>query len=456
MDFALEHIKEDGVAVKSNIRVLPTKNDGSIDDKALLGANEAARILFGTTKDKDDSKANASLYPEHILPTKSIIKEGALIVIFQSFDNLSFAYVKSGSYFQNRNGIFPHASFIGRSFGSIVRSSDREGYGFVHLLKPTPELWTRTLPHRTQIIHELDASMMCHYLELRPNMNVCESGTGSGSMSHAILRSIAPYGKLYTHEFNEVRAQKAKEEFEKNGVAHMVEVIHRDVCGKVSEGGFYTKNNQKVHAVLLDLPEPWLAVPYAAKVLRRGSGRIASYSPCVEQVQRCTKALRAHGFHSIRTLEFRLREYYVDRVQLERPPQEKRPRLEQDELHHLAYVKQPKLAKDDDDGAGKDSNSEAEKNTTTTDDDNDSEKKVDVVMDDTTTTKNGENKETKTSTKQIICTRPFNNIKGHSAFITFATVGLRVLNPNNNSNNTPSNNSSNSNQNNKKNNGAKG
>jgi 16S rRNA A1518/A1519 N6-dimethyltransferase RsmA/KsgA/DIM1 with predicted DNA glycosylase/AP lyase activity len=88
------------------------------------------------------------------------------------------------------------------------------------------------LPHRTQIVHELDSSMIIHYLDIGPNMTVCESGTGSGAMSHAILRSIAPRGMLHTYEFNGMRAKRARLEFEGHGLGHLVEVHHRDVCGK--------------------------------------------------------------------------------------------------------------------------------------------------------------------------------------------------------------------------------
>lgn len=409
MDFALKHVKYDGVAVQSKIRVLCV-NDGSsshnnggsiphnnesvslFDDKLLVASNQAARDLFGVTND-DDDHANAKFYPERTLPPTSMIEAGSLIVIFESFDTLNFVYATPGEHFRNRNGWFPHDDFIGKPFGSIVRSRDNQGYGFVYLLKPTPELWARSLTHRTQIVHELDASMICHFLELRPNMIVCESGTGSGALSHAILRSIAPHGTLHTYEFNESRAIKAKEEFAKNGVSHLVEVVHGDVCGKDEKGGGFGLSPQTAHAVMLDLPEPWLAVPHAAHVLKSG-GRVASYSPCVEQAQRCIAIMKETGFHSIRTLEFRLREHYVDEVEMWSPPKEKRPRLELNELHHLAYVQKGDDAQD---GVTEINRSEQ---------DVDTRKKDDHRK------------------RKIICTRPFNNMRGHTAFLTFATAGV--------------------------------
>ena len=257
--------------------------------------------------------------------------------------------------------------------------------------------------------------MIVHNLNLTPNMTVCESGTGSGAMSHCILRSIAPYGKLHTYEFNKVRADKARVEFEGHGLGHLVEVHHRDVCGKMAllkkstdhqsdhagasnnkqisgddEGGFQI-GESVAHAIFLDLPEPWLAVPHAAHTLKQ-SGRICSYSPCMEQTQRTVAALKKCGFHSIQTIEARLKEYYVDEVEMEAPPTDLPviPTQESVSLEKERHVNDGVLEKQHNDEA---------------------------------TDEMDENPSISYPKKRKICARPFAQMRGHTAFLTFATAG---------------------------------
>ena len=77
----------------------------------------------------------------------------------------------------------------------------------------TPELWSLSLPHRTQIIYTPDSSLIVCQLDLQPGSLVAEAGTGSGSLTHALARAVAPYGHVYTFEFHEQRAKIAAQEF---------------------------------------------------------------------------------------------------------------------------------------------------------------------------------------------------------------------------------------------------
>mmetsp|Transcript_37837 Transcript_37837/g.80821 ORF Transcript_37837/g.80821 Transcript_37837/m.80821 type:complete len:517 (+) Transcript_37837:100-1650(+) len=516
MDFGRSMIKTPGLVAQSNIRLVDETHlgDDPLDRLVCRASNEAAKDLFlgndnpsvpppqkaGANADDNDggihdnekaaggesspSVSNAgggtaittsctnmsdaiqkkllplvdsSLYDEqHLPPARRLIQPGDLVVVFESFNELNFVYAAPNAIFSNRNGHFPHNDFIGKPYGCKIRSKNNHGLGFLYLLRPTPELWTRSLPHRTQIVHELDASMIIHYLNLCPNMIVCESGTGSGAMSHAILRSIAPRGKLHTYEFNKMRVEKAREEFEGHGLQHLVEVHHRDVCGKrallgpKNEGGGKSgekvskcadgegvsssnstikdgidesgDNNQRqnsedddgkggfqlgqavAHAIFLDLPEPWLAVPHAAHTIKP-NGRICSYSPCMEQTQRTVAAFRKHGFHSLRTVEARLKEYFVDEVEMEAPPADLPAVLteESSSLEKERCKNGGVLPKRD----------EAAQN---------AERASEMVK------TNGK----KRKGNRILCARPFAQMRGHTAFLTFATAG-NALQPDPNS-----------------------
>lgn len=91
---------------------------------------------------------------------------------------------------------------------------------------------------------------------------VCVTGTGSGSLSHAILRTIAPTGHLHTVEFHAQRAEKAIEEFKDHKVSHLVTVRNQDVCKE----GFGVTG--VADAVFLDIPSPWEAVIHAKRAMK--------------------------------------------------------------------------------------------------------------------------------------------------------------------------------------------
>jgi len=247
---------------------------------------------------------------------KEVIEMGDLVIIYVNFNTMYPVYVtetvlsKKGveveHIFQTKYGALKVPDLVGKKFGTKVQLTR----GYAYALHPTPELWTKTLPHRTQILYATDISMILCQLELRPGSVVVESGTGSGSLSHSIIRTIAPTGHLHTFDFHEQRVETARQEFSKHGLGDMVTCISRDVCGN----GFNLEN--KADAVFLDLPHPWEAVPHAKTAIKMTGGRICSFSPCIEQVQKTCESLKACGFNEISTLECLLREFQVKKITL--------------------------------------------------------------------------------------------------------------------------------------------
>ncbi|KAK9115518.1 hypothetical protein Sjap_014465 [Stephania japonica] len=240
--------------------------------------------------------------PSKKLSFQRLISNGDLVIVYERHDNMKAIKVCDKAELQNRFGVFKHSDWIGKPFGSRVLSNKG---GFVYLLAPTPELWTLVLSHRTQILYIADISFVVMYLEIVPGCVVLESGTGSGSLTTSLARAVAPTGHVYTFDFHEQRAAAAKEDFEKTGVSGMITVGVRDIQGQ----GFPEEFCGMADSVFLDLPQPWLAMPSAAKMLKQDAV-LCSFSPCIEQVQRSCETLKK-DFTDIRTFEVLLRTYEI-------------------------------------------------------------------------------------------------------------------------------------------------
>ncbi|MCJ1321807.1 tRNA (adenine-N(1)-)-methyltransferase catalytic subunit trm61 [Xylographa vitiligo] len=258
-------------------------------------------------------------------------------VVLRSSDDENEGY-SEGKVTNTRFGSFPHSTLIGVPWGSQVRASAvdtgsrgrksknlavaeiqgkkrkrdtkttrelrvdpdeddeqstlkvavRASTGFAHLLPPTPETWTTSLPHRTQVVYTPDYSYILQRLRVRPGTVVIEAGAGSGSFTHAAARAVYSgpsdvatqttgqarqskrgkrMGKVWSFEFHEQRVQKLKEEIRDHGLDDVVEITHRDVC---TDGFSVFKDGAQTvqaEAIFLDLPAPWIAL----KHLRRAS-----------------------------------------------------------------------------------------------------------------------------------------------------------------------------------------
>ena len=135
---------------------------------------------------------------------KEVIEEGDTVIIYVNIHSMYSLEVKTEkenkngeitqNIFQTSYGALKVKDLIGQRFGTKVQLTR----GYAYALYPTPDLWTRTLPHRTQILYATDISLIILQLELKPGSIVVESGTGSGSLAHSLVRTVAPTGHLYT------------------------------------------------------------------------------------------------------------------------------------------------------------------------------------------------------------------------------------------------------------------
>eukprot|EP00438_Fugacium_kawagutii_P033807 Skav216923 [mRNA] locus=scaffold1838:307443:311997:- [translate_table: standard] len=224
-------------------------------------------------------------------------REGDFVILWGSYTQVFGVQLKHGEISNNRFGNFHHDEIIGQCFGSKVRS--KRGGQWLALLRASPEFLTQSLTHRTQIVYHADISMLRCLLDVRPGKIICEAGTGSGSVSASLSRALRPHGKLYTFEFHEERQKQAAADFTTYGVSDVVVSQHRDVCNE----GFGEELKGKVDGVFLDLPAPWAAVPHVTECLVSG-GKLVTFSPCVEQVDKtATELRRGNRYFDVRMLE---------------------------------------------------------------------------------------------------------------------------------------------------------
>ncbi|VDK48816.1 unnamed protein product [Anisakis simplex] len=242
------------------------------------------------------------------LRSGDVIEEGDTVIVYVNFGTAYAVDVKRGCTLNMRYGALKHEFLIGKRYGSRVSATA----GYVYALRPSADLWTRTLPRRTQILYTPDCALIVMLLDAKPGSVLCESGTGSGSLSHALAMAISPKGHLYTHDIEEPRVKQVEDELKKHGLGDVTTCVNQNVC----EDGFFVEN--ACDGIFLDIPAPWTAISHAKRALSRvRGGRIVSFSPCIEQVQRVCSALRHHGFVQIETLELVPRKLKVVDMALE-------------------------------------------------------------------------------------------------------------------------------------------
>ena len=356
---------------------------------AISPSSQVSPFFYCGQKAQADSLAVLHLKRDLLIP-----------VVLHSRDELNEGY-DEGKVTNTRFGSFPHSTLIGAEWGSQVRASavdtgsrGRKGWegsgkkgrkrkrdeqfhnergtekenaqnvgivnqtdilhdqdtvatpkaaveaasGFVHILPPTPEIWTASLPHRTQVVYTPDYSYILNRIRARPGTVLIEAGAGSGSFTHAAARAVYngchtgkqgesdsrgldrdSFGKVYSFEFHEQRAHKLKDELKEHGLDNVVELTHRDVCQEGFVPFQAPPSSMNVNAIFLDLPAPWLAL----KHLTRGhpsspldpttSIHLCTFSPCIEQVQRTITTLRQLCWLEIEMVEIAAKRIEVRR-----------------------------------------------------------------------------------------------------------------------------------------------
>jgi tRNA (adenine57-N1/adenine58-N1)-methyltransferase len=173
------------------------------------------------------------------------------------------------------------------------------------LFRPTLVDYIYKLKRLTQIMYPKDLGAIVLYADIHPGDTVLESGVGSGALSLVLLRAVGEKGKVISVERREEFALLALRNLTKfyGRRPENFQLIIADIQH------FYL--SVMVDRVILDLPEPWLAIPAVSALLKEG-GLLTSFSPNVGQIQQTFKELRSNGFKDVSTFELIQRPWIVD------------------------------------------------------------------------------------------------------------------------------------------------
>jgi tRNA (adenine57-N1/adenine58-N1)-methyltransferase len=207
--------------------------------------------------------------------------------------------VEEGKKFHCHRGIVDLGELVGKPYGYEAVST----LGTRLRAMPVDYLdHLERISRRTQVIYPKDMAYIALMANVRSGSRVLECGTGSGALTSYLAGLVRPGGKVITYEIREEFQENARRNIEKLGLSDSVEFRLKDLMGGIEESD--------LDSIVLDMATPWLVMVQAYQSLQAG-GRLVSFSPTINQVEKTVEEMRRVGFVAIKAVELILRTYKV-------------------------------------------------------------------------------------------------------------------------------------------------
>jgi len=232
---------------------------------------------------------------------KNLFQPGDLALLIDRKARRYMITLADGETYHCHLGRLEHDQLIGGSIGGWYRTDKSH---VLLAVRPTLGDFVRQMPRGPQIIYPKDLGNIVNLADIFPGATVVEGGLGSGALTAALLRAVGSTGRVINYEIDETVLPKAKRNIER---------VIPDVSNlEIKIGNIYEGISERgVDRVVLDVPEPWHAIPGIADALTMG-GILLSFVPTILQVQRLVLALQEDGrFQMVESLETLLRTWHV-------------------------------------------------------------------------------------------------------------------------------------------------
>ncbi len=231
------------------------------------------------------------------LPKSLTVQIGDTVLLIGKDRKPFVRTVRQGRVIQTHLGEIVFDQLIGLRYGEKFYTGNGQ---FMYILQPTLEDVLTQFQRRTQIIYPKDLGYILLKLGLQQGMSVIEAGTGSGAMAAALALMVGDEGHVYSYERHASRLQAALDNLKMIGLDERVTFTLRDI----SEGF----EQKEVHAVFLDVPNPYDYLDVARAALR-GGGILGAIVPTANQVIDLLTALYQGPWFMIQAEELILRSW---------------------------------------------------------------------------------------------------------------------------------------------------
>jgi tRNA (adenine57-N1/adenine58-N1)-methyltransferase len=228
---------------------------------------------------------------------------GDLVLLVDRRGRRYLVTLQVGKQFHSHQGPVDHDVVIGAEEGVEVEATHGKRY---RAFRPTLEDFVLKMPRGATVVYPKDLGPIIVHADIFPGARVLEAGTGSGSLTLALLRAVGPKGTVHTFD--------VREDFHRTAIANIERFTGADPnYGTLDAhiGDVYADEiSLDVDRVVLDLTEPWRALANVTRCMRPG-GILCSYMPTITQVQRLVEALES-GWAMVKTFETLHRTWNVD------------------------------------------------------------------------------------------------------------------------------------------------
>ena len=227
----------------------------------------------------------------------TIAHENDLVLLIGPRSKRFIIRLQAGAAQHTHKGIIKHDILIGQPLGRQVKS--HLGHSFL-VLEPSTHDLIMNVRRNTQIIYPKEAGYALLKMNLFGGQRVVEAGSGSGALTLALARTVAPEGRVYSYESRPEMQRNAIRNLERVGLSDYVEFKTRDIAEGFDE--------IDVDALFLDVRTPWDYLTQARCALK-GGGFFGSLVPTTNQVSHLIAGLEHYSFGHIEVEELLVRAY---------------------------------------------------------------------------------------------------------------------------------------------------